>query len=76
LSLVTLVGAIICAKLLSPPAFHSAQSLPLVTPQDDSEVPIGTLLRTADGLELTLTGQSTRFMPFSAAPVTPVPEEH
>ena len=75
LSLVMLVGAVLCARLLSPPLFHLTPSLPLVTQQDDTEVPIGTLLRTADGLELTLAGQATRFMPFSTAPVAPVPEE-
>lgn len=75
LSLVTLIGAVICAKLLSPPLFHLSPSLPLVNQHDATELPVGTLARKADGLELTLSGQSTRFIPFSAPPVAATPEE-
>ncbi|WKX25374.1 iron uptake transporter permease EfeU [Tatumella ptyseos] len=74
-SFITLVGAFFCAKLLSPPPFQLSPSLPLVSQQATKELPIGTLTRKADGLELTLNDQSTRFIPFSAPPVAPVPEE-
>ena len=58
-SLVTLFAAAACAQLLPLPTFSLTQSLPLVSQHAE-----GRLDRTADGLEITLAGQSTRFIPY------------
>ena len=75
LSLVTLVGAFFCAKLLSPPPFRLSSSLPLVAQQTAPAISVGNLTRTVDGLELTMNGQATRFIPVAPLPVTTTPEE-
>lgn len=75
LSFATLAGAVFCAKVVSPPSFDLSQSIPLVNRQDSVEHAVGTLERKADGLELTLAGQSARFIPFTATQATATVEE-
>ncbi|WP_241649620.1 iron uptake transporter permease EfeU [Rosenbergiella collisarenosi] len=75
ISLLLLVGAIICAKSLTPPSFTLSQQLPLVTQQDAKQQAVGELVRSADGLELTLTGKPTQFIPLPPTEDSALAEE-